>query len=297
MRSTFTKIWTRYTPFILTTKPKTDLCWVCQKNSSKVYDANNAADKAKEIPLSNYLEHLRQVRLERDLYRQMVDESKGLVKDGDHLGENQPCSRHGTVHYSFDFAQQVHYPADPLQPGPMYFLTPRKCGMFGINCEALPQQVNYLIDEGVALGKGSNAVLSYVHDFFDNFGLGEEHVQLHCDNCSGQNKNKYAMWYFAWCTIHGLHQSVSVNFMIAGHTKFAPDWCFGLIKQKYRRTFVSCLADIENVVRKSSVSGVNIPRCVGSEDGQMLVNCYDWQSFFGQYFKPLTGIKSYQHMR
>ena len=28
--------------------------------------------------------------------------------------------------------QQVHYPCDPLQLGPMYFLRPRKCDVFGV---------------------------------------------------------------------------------------------------------------------------------------------------------------------
>ena len=40
------------------------------------------------------------------------------------------CMPHNTMpikaRYSFDMAQQVFYPNDPLQPGPMYFLTPRK---------------------------------------------------------------------------------------------------------------------------------------------------------------------------
>ena len=26
---------------------------------------------------------------------------------------------------------QVHYPSDPMQPGPVYFLTPQKCAIFG----------------------------------------------------------------------------------------------------------------------------------------------------------------------
>ena len=29
--------------------------------------------------------------------------------------------------------------------------------------------------------------------FFNTFGLGEEKVELHCDNCSGQNKNNYVI--------------------------------------------------------------------------------------------------------
>ena len=38
--------------------------------------------------------------------------------------------------------KQVHYPSDPMQPGPIYFLTPRKCAIFGICCESIPRQVS-----------------------------------------------------------------------------------------------------------------------------------------------------------
>ena len=104
-----------------------------------------------------------------------------------------PLTNNIAVHYSFDFAQQVHYPSDPHQPGPIYFLTPRKCGIFGICCEALPRQINYLIDEAVDVGKGANTVVSLIHHFLETHGLGENHVHLHADNCVGQNKNNTMM--------------------------------------------------------------------------------------------------------
>ena len=56
-------------------------------------------------------------------------------------------------------------------------------------CEAIPRQTNYLIDEDVDAGKGANTVVSMLHHFFANHGLGDEHVHLHADNCVGQNKN------------------------------------------------------------------------------------------------------------
>ena len=79
--------------------------------------------------------------------------------------------------------------SNPLQPGPVYFLTPRKCAIFGVCCEGIPRQINYLIDEAVDVGKGANTVVSLLHPFFENHGLGESHVHLHADNCVGQNKN------------------------------------------------------------------------------------------------------------
>ena len=82
------------------------------------------------------------------------------------------------VHYSFDFAQQVHYPHNPLQPGPMYFKTARKCAIFGVCCEGLPRQINYLIDEASDTGKGANTVVSLVHHFLEHHSLGETHIYM-----------------------------------------------------------------------------------------------------------------------
>ena len=111
---------------------------------------------------------------------------------------NEPCGRDITAHYSFDFTQQVHIPNGPCQPDPVDFLTPRKWGMFGVCCESLPQQENCLTHKGAASSKGSNAVISYLHHLFEMYRLGEKNIDLHCDNCLGQNKNHCTLWYFAW---------------------------------------------------------------------------------------------------
>ncbi|KAK6323529.1 hypothetical protein J4Q44_G00058680 [Coregonus suidteri] len=140
-----------------------------------------------------------------------------------------------------------------MQPGPIYFLTPHKCGLFCVCCEGIPQ-VNYLIDEGMSSSKGSSAVINYMHHFF-NYGVGETRVDLNCDNCSGQNKNKFVLWYCAWWTMHKLHPSLDLHFLITGHTKFALDWCFGLIKQCFRKTRVNTLSEIAGVVKDSTVTG------------------------------------------
>ena len=64
--------------------------------------------------------------------------------------------------YSFDTAQQVHFPSDPMQPGPIYVLTARKCSVFVVICKTIPWQVNFLTDESGETGKGANAVISRV---------------------------------------------------------------------------------------------------------------------------------------
>ena len=136
------------------------------------------------------------------------------------------------AHYLFDMAQQVFYPNDPQQLGPMYFLVPRKCGIFGVCCEGLPRQIIYLTDEAIDCGKGAKATISMLHHFFEVHGLGEKKVHFHADNCGGQNKNSAMVGYLLWRVLTGLHENITLSFMITGHTKFSPDWCFGLMKKK-----------------------------------------------------------------
>ena len=50
-------------------------------------------------------------------------------------------------------------------------------------------KVNYLIDEAIDTGKGSNTVVSLLHHYLSKYGLGAQHLSAHADNCVGQNKN------------------------------------------------------------------------------------------------------------
>ena len=79
------------------------------------------------------------------------------------------------------------------------------------------------------------------------------------------------MWYYAWRCMYGLHKEIQLYFLVAGHTKFSPDWCFGLFKQHYRRSHISALSDIEEVHRSSTIGGINIPQLVGTEEGDIIV--------------------------
>lgn len=135
----------------------------------------NLPEGEKSACVQSQQEHLNCVQAERELYRDVCKEAKStfeVVENTIELNEsNDACSLNATMHYSFDFAQQIHIPSNPMQPGPIYFKTPQKCGIFGVMCEAIPRQVNYLIDEAVDVGKGANVTISYVHHYFENHGL------------------------------------------------------------------------------------------------------------------------------
>ena len=82
-----------------------------------------------------------------------------------------------------------------MQPRPIYFKTPRKFGIFGSMSEAVPRQEKCLIDEVVLVGKGANPTISYFYYFLEHHGLGETNGHYHADNCGGQNRNNFFLWY------------------------------------------------------------------------------------------------------
>lgn len=173
--SKFVALWNTFTPYIVGMTPASDLCSLCHLNDAKISQNVNVSEHEKLKCLSDQEMHLQEAKSERDFMKRNVAACKEGLQDSviDLLSPRPSCSLKGTIHYSDDYAQQVHILSNPQQPGSIYFKTQRKCGLFGICCEGIPRQVNYLIDEAVATGKGAKATISYVHDFFNFHGAGE----------------------------------------------------------------------------------------------------------------------------
>ena len=91
----------------------------------------------------------------------------------------------------------------------------------------------------------------------------------------------------------GLSDSITLYFMVAGHTKFSPDRSFGLLKEELWKTAVNTLSDIAAVVTRSA--SCNTAELVGREDGIPLIATYDWTSSFAGKISNISGIKGYHH--
>lgn len=63
----------------------------------------------------------------------------------------------------------------------------------------------------------------------------------------GQNKNNYVLQYLMWRVALNKHKQIEYNFMIAGHTKFAPDQHFGTFKKRFAVSYVSSLGEVKEV--------------------------------------------------
>ena len=306
----FRNIWKQALAHIKFQGPRSDLCDVCDELKNHMRFVTSREDWQRLV--SEYEAHYSDADAARTVYHRQIEEAKtswhhlssktrSVILKGlstvAQLREQNACWRRMKMHYSFDFAQQVFYPYSSQQRGKEFFKTARKCQVFGVCAEALPRQVFFLIDESEFVGKGSSVVISLLDAFFRLHGLGEQEATLQADNCTGQNKNNYMMWYLMWRVMNGLHKRVTLSFMIPGHTKFAPDRYFGLFKIKYRKSTIDSLSDVIKCVEESTAENKTVAQPYGQHLG-LLSRSFayrDWGNYLGKYFNPIDNILRYNY--
>ena len=277
--------------------PRLDVCSRCERLRGAVVAA--VGEEAKLEACRNLTDHVHDAQTERDFYKQTTINARTELQAVPSMPSDSidpPDYSHlSHVHYTFNFAQNVFLPNTARQEGPLYFKTPRKVQLFGICNEAIPRQVNYLLDESDTIGidgkkcHNPNTVVSLLHHYFEAHGLKEAECFLHADNCAGQNKNKTVMAYFAWRCITGRHKKIPLSFMVTGHTRCLVDGMFGFLKRKYRRADCYSMGQLASVVDSSAQSNVaqTIP---GSS-----VIWRDWDKFLPQFFRPIPGVSQFHH--
>lgn len=142
---TFIKTWQKNLPHIVFNNPKTDLCLTCEDFKKQLNQIAAILDEDKEKQQEELyqaaLAHLNHVKKERLYYRARIQVAqkhyKKLDVDVNKLN-SKPNSRDIVMHYSWDFSQQLQYPFEEQQVGPIYFKTPRRAQLFGVCCEGIP---------------------------------------------------------------------------------------------------------------------------------------------------------------
>lgn len=299
---TFIRIWHGSLPHIGFAKARSDVCVDCENFKKALHrvsaDLKEKREDEKIHLRQQAIAHLEYAKKERDHYRtsiKLAESNYERLSSRQRNIRGQANTRDICMHYSWDFAQQVHYPYEDQQVGPIYFKTPRRAQLFGVCCEGMPCQVNYLLDEADFLDKGANAVISLLDHYFAHHGLGEKHVLFTADNCVGQNKNNAVLHYLLFRTLMGLHNKIDLSFMVVGHTKFAPDGYFGLIKYRYRRSRVYTYEQLADVIERSTENGHNICQKSHNAQGEPLITYRDWSTWLLKYFRKLPKLTNYQH--
>ena len=92
--------------------------------------------------------------------------------------------------------------------------------MFRVCFEGLQRQLIYIIDESCDTDERSNTIVIMLNHFFAEIGLEEAHLNLHTNNCDGQNKNNTMLHYHFCRVMVGRYRSMVLSFVVVGHKKF-----------------------------------------------------------------------------
>ena len=109
-RTKFYDVWQNILPHISISKPSSDLCFTCQQNSLALQKSVCLPEEEKSRRLQVAQDHLYRAKTEREYYKAQVDTAVFAWSTSE---SQKPKPR--LCHYSYDFAQQVHYPYDAQQ--------------------------------------------------------------------------------------------------------------------------------------------------------------------------------------
>jgi len=162
--------------------------------------------------------------------------------------------------------------------------------IFGVANDTLGVQDNYLLAEGHwPAEKNSNSVLSMLHNSLSSADLrGKQKLYLVADNCSGQNKNMYVMWYLAWLAATSTFPDIRMQFLIAGHTKNLCDSNFGVLKRSLKGQDVCCIQDACRLVTALTKCNRVITAAA--------VKLVRWKEFLAQFFSGAIPMITQQHV-
>ena len=140
-------------------------------------------------------------------------------------------SRDAVDTFHFDFQQNL--PTPKLSVGKQFYLRLLWTYLFGIFSASTRITTAFMWHELLAR-RGCNDVISCLSRFIFHTKLGRTGAKWSiwwADNCPGQNKNNYIMWFFQELIRRKVYSRIDYKFLIAGHTYGLTDQAFGMIER------------------------------------------------------------------
>lgn len=158
----------------------------------------------------------------------------------------------------FDFAEKVLLPKLQRQPGQLLFVTGLKFDIFGVASSNLSTTfISGLLEGHWPNEKTANKVASMLQNTLSatkQKKVSSQSLILHADNCAGQKKNRYVLWYVVWRVITGLNDGINLCFLVWGHTKNVCDGVLEHVKRKLVCRDVVCPDEMMDLIENSAQS-------------------------------------------
>ena len=240
-------------------------------------------------------EHKDDATKAREYYKESVDKCKANWSNIMKLTQKHPLTtgeeeeleslKHCfTLTISADYQQSKLIPSwgRTEQPGSTYYLQKVSHDIFGIIDHREEQGMVYLFDERIG-PKNTDHTVSFLSLYWETISNDHPWIKrlaIFLDNATSTNKNKYL---FAWAmemVSKGTISHVHISFMLAGHTKFAPDCLFATIGNAYKSADVFTINELQALCAQSA-------QTIIETGAKVLV----WRDTLGAKYSDLPGVR------
>jgi hypothetical protein len=201
----------------------------------------------------------------------------------DELESAKHCYTH-TI--SADYQQSKLIPSwgRTEQPGSTYYLQKVSHDILGIVDHSVEKSTVYIFDERIG-PKNTDHTISFLTHYWNMFS--QQHpwmrrLAIFLDNATSTNKKRYLFSWGMEMVSSGKIDHVHISFMIAGHTKFAPDRLFSAIGSAYKAADVFTIDDLKTLCDRSASTHV--------EKGDQV---FTWRECLGEKYSDLPGIRKF----
>lgn len=149
--------------------------------------------------------------------------------------------------------------------------------------------------EGIA-SRGANEIISSFVKVVTSQITTKKKIEMWCDNCTGQNKNKMLIFAMLYLVASGWFESIECRFLVSGHSFMPCDQDFAMIEKRKKKVASMVSSDIKELIQSSKLS--NPFKVVDIEDGDII----DFNLMANQFLNitkmgisNVTGINSLRH--
>ena len=142
----------------------------------------------------------------------------------------------------------------------------------------------YLFDERIG-PKNTDQAVSFLTHFWHTISQHHPWIQrlaIFLDNATSTNKDKFLFSWAMEMVSSGELEHIHISFMIAGHTKFAPDRLFSTIGCAYKTEDVFTIGNLKSICDKSATCYI--------ETGERVLT---WRNTLGEKYSDLPGVRKY----
>lgn len=239
--------------------------------------------------------HKEEASAARDYYNEMTqlcsDKWSKIMELSSQESPSQETAEQLTVaQHTFTLVLSADYQQNKLipywgrseQPGSTYYLQKVSYDIFGLVDHRNDSKSIIIFDETVG-PKNTDHTISFLSQYVNGIKLEFpwiDRVRIFLDNAGNTNKNRFLFsWGMEVVSGHTLDH-IRFCFLVAGHTKFAPDRLFSSVANQYNREDVFTADELLQICQRFAA--------VSIEDGSGI---FDWRSTLKLKYTDLAGVR------